>query len=124
MSTKIPNLDSSRKARVKLIALFLGWTVVFFLLFDRYQEFVGLSYVRSISYAASFLLHVIGIRSASSWRMRPPRQRKRIPLLAKPMNLGPANRNVPLLGGFLVGVATVWNCRRPNRIVLICGRHF
>ena len=62
MSTKIPNLDSSRRVRAKLIALFLGWTVVFFLLFDRYQELVGLGYVRSISYAASFLLHGIGIR--------------------------------------------------------------
>ena len=63
MSTKIPNLDSSRRVRAKLIALFLGWTVVFFLLFERYQEFVGLGYVRSVSYAASFLLHGIGIHS-------------------------------------------------------------
>jgi exosortase/archaeosortase family protein len=47
----------------RFAALFLGLTVVFFLLFDRFQGLVGQAYVRPISRAASLLLHGIGIRS-------------------------------------------------------------
>ena len=63
MSAKIPNSGRSTRAIAKFGFLFLGSTVLFFLLFSRYQELVVLAYVRPLSVAASFLLYGIGIPS-------------------------------------------------------------
>ena len=62
---KVKNLkpDATAKAIATFGCFFLGCTIVFHLMFDRYQDLVGLIYVRPISHAAAFLLYGIGIDS-------------------------------------------------------------
>ena len=57
-----PNLDSSARATAKFGGLFLGYTVVFFFLFEYYTDLVTLVYVMPISYAAFVLLQGLGVR--------------------------------------------------------------
>ena len=63
MKRRTPDPGTPANDIVKFGLLFLGCTGLFFLLFDRYQAFVTLFYVKPISDAASGLLHGIGIRS-------------------------------------------------------------
>ena len=63
MDGNIRNPGVSRKDTVKFSAIFLGLTIVFFLLLGRYQDFIILFYVRPLSYAGAFLLHIFGIQS-------------------------------------------------------------
>ena len=63
MSAKIPIPDRSTRAIAKFGFLFLGCTVLFFVLFSHYQELVVLVYVKPLSEVASFLLQGIGIPS-------------------------------------------------------------
>lgn len=65
---------SSSRSRFREVALFgglfLGCTVLFHLLFNRYQDVVGLVYVRSMTHSASFLLHLAGIPSIVTTDLR------------------------------------------------------
>jgi exosortase/archaeosortase family protein len=55
------NSDGTAKAIATFACIFLGCTIVFHLIFDHYQDLVGMVYVRSISLAAALILHGIGI---------------------------------------------------------------
>lgn len=63
MTSETPDSGRPVTEIVQFGLVFLGCTGLFFVLFDRYEAFVTLYYVRPVSSAASGLLGGIGIRS-------------------------------------------------------------
>ena len=63
MRDRIPDLYRSVTIIGKFGALFLGFTVLFFLLFQRFPDLIVSIYLRPVSHIVSYILYGIGIRS-------------------------------------------------------------